>query len=111
MTSVQGRVGCDTERTINANVMDGTFHNIGSALTVNPVIIIFDNQTDVDVPVSVDGVNIWKTFSAGSAMVLDLRSNKGLASDLTFDLGTQFSTNGASGTAGTFFRISIIYAK
>ncbi len=74
------------------------------------MVIVFDNQSDVAVPISVDGVNIWKTFSAGEAFVLDLRANHGIASNYTIDLGTQFSTNAAVGTTGGF-RISIVYAR
>lgn len=110
MSNSSIRVGFDTERARAATTFNGTFLNIGSALTVNPVIMIFDNQTDVEVPVSVDGVNIWKTFSAGEAFVWDLRANNGIAANYTVDIGTQFSTNAAVGTSGSF-RISVNYAR
>jgi len=110
MTNVSQRMGWDTERAIASTTFNGTFQNIGTAISVNPVTIIFDNQTDVAVPISVDGTNIWKTFSAGQSLVLDCRANHGIASNWTPDIGTQFSTNAAVGTTGSF-RISINYAR
>ena len=104
------RVGFDTERTLAATSFTGAFQNIGTAMQNNPVVLVLDNQTDVSVPLSVDGVNIWKTFSAGEAFILDLRANHGTAANFTMDIGTQFSTNAAVGTSGSF-RISVIYAR
>ena len=104
------RVGFDAERSLAGTSFNGTFQNIGTPLDNNPVVIIFDNQTDVEVPLSVDGVNIWKTFSASEAFVLDLRANHGIAANYTIDIGTEFSTNAAVGTTGSF-RISVIFAK
>lgn len=110
MSNVSARVGFDVERARAATTFNGTFQFIGSALTQNPCVIVFDNQTDVEVPLSVDGVNIWKTFSPGEAFVLDLRANHGIASNYSIDLGTRFSTNAAVGTSGSF-RISINFAR
>lgn len=87
--------------------MDGTNKLIGK-LIYNPVIIIFDNQSTVAVSISVDsGTTTWKTFPAGEALVLDLRAAHGNAPNYTFDVGTRFTGNGASGN----FSISYIYAK
>lgn len=110
MSNISQRVGFDVERSLAATSFNGTFQYIGTGITENPVLIIFDNQTDVDVPISVDGVNIWKTFEAGEALIMDLRANHGIAANYTIDLGTRFSTNAAVGTSGSF-RISINYAR
>ena len=110
MTNISQRVGFEDERARAATTFNGSYQNIGTALTNNPVVILFDNQTDVSVPLSVTGSSTWKTFSAGEAFVLDLRSNHGIASNYTIDVGTQFSTNAAVGTTGSF-RISLIYAR
>lgn len=109
-SNVSQRAGFDTERSLAATSFTGVMQAIGTALTVNPVMIIFDNQTDVAVPISIDGTNIWKTFSAGEALVLDMRSNHGIAENFLIDLGTLFQTNAAVGLSGSF-RISIIYAR
>lgn len=88
-------------------VMTGSSVVIGTLL-FNPVIIIFDNQGTVPIAISVDdGDTTWRTFPAGEALVLDLRAASGVAPNYTFDIGTTFSGNGASGT----FSISYIYAK
>ncbi len=109
MSNNSQRVGWDTERSRAATTFNGTSLNIGTSLEFNPVVIIFDNQTDVEVPIYADGV-LWKTFSAGQCFVEDMRANIGIASNWTMDIGTQFSTNAAAGTTGSF-RISIQYAR
>lgn len=110
MSNISQRVGFEDERSRAATTFNGTYQNIGSALTNTPVVIIFDNQTDVSVPLSVTGSSTWKTFSAGECLLLDLRANHGIASNYTIDAGTQFSTNASVGTSGSF-RISLIYAR
>lgn len=87
--------------------MTGSFVLIGT-LTFNPVIIIFDNQGSASIEISVDGGStVWKTFPAGEALVLDLRAAHGNAPNFTFNVGTSFYGNGASGN----FSISYIYAQ
>lgn len=87
--------------------MTGSWVAIGTLLAPASH-IIFDNQGTVAVAISVDGgTTTWKTFSAGEALVLDLRAAHGIASNFSADQGTIFSGNGASGT----FRISYIYAR
>jgi hypothetical protein len=87
--------------------MTGSFVQIGTLL-FNPVIIMFDNQGTVPVAISVDGgATTWKTFPGGEAIVLDLRAGSGIAPNFTFDIGTTFYGNGASGD----FSISYTYAK
>lgn len=99
------RAGFATEL---SGVMTGSAVNIGT-LSNSPVIIIFDNQGSVAISLYVNGTaagNLWKTFPAGEAIVLDLRAASGVAPNYTFDVGTTFYGNGASGT----FSISYIYA-
>lgn len=87
--------------------MTGSFLLIGT-LQFSPNIIIFDNQGSAAIQISVDGgATVWKTFPAGEALVLDLTTNKGTAADYTFDKGTSFYGNGASGD----FSIAYIYKK
>ncbi len=86
--------------------MTGSSVLIGT-LEFNPVIIIFDNMSSVAVEISIDGgATTWKTFPGGEALVLDLRAAHGFAANYTFDAGTSFYGNGASGD----FSISYIYA-
>lgn len=108
MGNLSQRVGFDIERTLVAP-FGGTFTAIGGPLTENPVIILFDNQSDASVQISVDGVNTWKTFPAGEAFVFDCRANHGTACNYTIDLGTQFFGNATGGTG--LFSIAITYAR
>ena len=96
----------DTERVVTAP-FSGSYQAVGSP-TANPsVIATFDNQSNVAVSVSVDGTHVWKTFSAGSAVILDVRANHGQDSEFAIPIGTQFYVLG-SGGAGIF---SIIQSK
>lgn len=106
---IGARVGFDEERVVTG-AFTGVAQNLGGPLEFNPVLAIFDNQSTVEIAVSVDGgVTTWKTFSAGEAFVWDLRANSGNAPTWTIDLGTQFSVTGTGGTGS--FRLSINYAK
>ena len=99
----------EEERSLAATSFDGTDQDIGSPIANTPVIIIFDNQSDVSVPLYVEGV-LFKTFEAGDVFILDLRANHGIAGNFSFKLGTQFSTNASAGTSGSM-KISLLYAR
>jgi|SRR5208282_5967377 len=88
----------------------GSYLPFSAALTQNPALIIFDNQSTVAITISDDGSTAGKTFVAGEALVLDLRTNRYQTSqDLTWRIGTQFYANSAAG-AGSFY-ISVVYAS
>lgn len=106
-TNVSQVADVDTERSVTAP-FTGTSQTVGSALTHNPTIMIFDNQSTVSVACYKDN-KLWKTFSAGQALVLDMRANDGIAANNTFPLGTQFYIVGTAGTGS--FRISLIYQR
>lgn len=79
-------------------------------LPVNPVTLIFDNQGAAAIAIYVGGTaasNLWHTFPAGEAIVLDLRDKAQSAPNFTPQIGTHFYGIGASGT----FAISYIYAQ
>jgi hypothetical protein len=88
-------------------VLTGAYDLIGT-LSHNPVQIIFDNQSTVDIEISVNGTSTAKTFPAGEALVLDMRGNHGIASNFTFPLGTKFYAKGSAGANA--FSISYTYA-
>lgn len=85
-----------------------TYDLIGT-LDYNPVLIIFDNQGTVSVGISNNGTSTWKTFTAGEALVLDLRDKRGLASNFSFRKGMSLYAIGAAGACD--FKISYIYAS
>lgn len=109
MTSLKEKAHFAPQLSYNTAGGTGAFQAFSAALTQNPAIIIFDNQSTVAVTISDDGVVSGKTFSAGEALVLDLRTNQTkTANDLTWPIGTQFYANSGAGV-GSFF-ISVIYA-
>jgi len=97
------RAGFPQELTAN---MTGSYVKIGTLL-FNPVVIVFNNQSDNQVTISVDGSTTWMTFVPNQAYVLDLRCQHGAAPNYTMDVGTTFYGSGSSGA----FSISYIYAK
>lgn len=91
-----------------AATMTGSVVSIGRLL-FNPVLLIFDNQGTVATAISVNdpsGSTVWRTFTAGEVLIMDLRNQHAAAPNFTSDIGTTFYGNGASGT----FSISYIYA-
>lgn len=110
MTTNKQRAKFDTQRSIDASTFTGSYQVFGSVLTVNPALIILQNDTTVDVALSDDGVNDGITIPAGTSMVLDLRTNRTpQGSDLSFRINTQFYVNAAAGTGNMY--LSIIYAE
>lgn len=104
---IGARVVFDTERTV-AGAFTGVAQNLGTPLTAAAVLMVMDNQSTVAVQFVVNGAT-WKTFSAGEAMVLDLRGNAAHAPTFAADANTQFQVIGTGG-AGTF-NLSVLYAK
>jgi len=95
---------------LSAAMVTSSVVKIGTML-FNPVILIFDNQSTASVAISVNdatGTNVWRTFPAGEAVVLDMRGNHGLAANFTASLGTTFYGAGTSATGN--FSISYVYA-
>lgn len=82
-----------------------------AALTQNAAILIFDNQSNVNVFVSDENSAVnGKTFTAGEALVLDNRANQTKTEDdFTWPIGTRFYGTSAAGVGS--FRISIVYAR
>lgn len=85
--------------------MTGSIVKIG-AFVAPPVHVIFDNLGTVTVTIYINGVQ-WKTFAGGSALVLDMRANHGIAPNYAFNTGDTISGNGASGD----FSVAYTYAK
>lgn len=83
-------------------------YNLMGELEHNPVIIIFDNQSDTTIEFSNNGTSTKKTFVAGEVFVLDMRANIGIASNFTFRKFMQLFLAGTAGTGD--FKISYIYA-
>lgn len=85
-----------------SGVMTGSAVLIGT-LPVAPAKIIFDNQGTASVAIYTNGTtNLWRTFPAGEALVVDLNDTNAKG---PLRIGTTFYGVGASGT----FSISYMY--
>lgn len=90
-------------------VLTGGADLIGTLLN-NPVMIIFDNQSSQSIQILRNQTtDVWRTFPAGEALVLDMRAAHGIASNYTFSIGDTFYAKGSAGAA--VFSISYLYAK
>jgi hypothetical protein len=102
-------VGWPTELT---EAMTGKVVEIGTLL-YNPVLIIFDNQSNESVAISVNdptGETIWRTFTSGEALVMDWRDKSHLASNYTASIGTTFYGTSEDEDVVGNFSISYVYA-
>lgn len=96
----------DTERSVTGP-FSGVAQNLGTALTVNPIMMVLDNQSTVEVAFYWNSI-LWHTFPAGEAISIGFKSEKGEAATFCPSIGDQFSVIGTAGTGS--FRLSIIYA-
>ena len=98
------------ELSIDTNLFTGGWDLIGP-LVDQPVIIIFDNQSDNTIEIGKDASNSWKTFVGGTAVLLDMRANHGIADNFLFRKGMNLYARGTATAGSEFFKISYIYAN
>lgn len=97
------------EITFDTATGTGSALPFSAALSSNPAIIIFDNQSNVSVIIGNDTSGTGRTFVAGQALVIDLRTNRQIqADDFTFSKGDIFYATCAAGVG--YFRISWVYS-
>lgn len=107
--AINNSQNCVAAPELRATIASTGVAQLVGLLTYNPVIIIFDNQGSNSAQICVNSTSVvWKTFPAGEALVLDLRSAHGLAPNFTFPTNTSFYV---IGTAADAFSISYVYAK
>lgn len=110
MTTNKQKAKFEAQRSIDASTLTGSYIVFGSPLQENPALMIIQNEADVDITISDDGVNDGLTVPVGTSVVLDLRTNRSPSgSDLSFRVGTQFYINGSAGTGNVY--LSVIYAS
>jgi len=102
------RLAFDTELSVTAP-FTGVSQYLGT-LANEPVLILFKNQSDVSVFLADNnGSTKGTTMIAGEEIIMDCRSNHGLAVNMGFPIGTPFFVTGTAGTGA--FKVSILYAK
>ena len=115
MGNLSQRVGFGVEISTVGLAPVGSWLTLGSPITQNPVVMIFDNQSTKTLAITNsinaagDTSTTWKTFVPGEVFVLDLRANHGYAPNYTIDLGTQFYVTNTAVNGD--FKISYIYAQ
>lgn len=107
MSNLSQRASFAEEIQFDATTFTGAYQAL-DPLPQSPVILIIQNDTDVTVTLSQDGVLDALTLVSGTKLVLDMRANHGNAANWAFSNGTTFSVKGAVGTG--LFKISTIYA-
>lgn len=97
----------DTELSLSG-AFTGVAQLVGT-LTNRPVLIIFKNQTTVSVFLADNsGSTKGTTMAIGEEIILDCRTNQGVARNGGFPAGTSFFVTGTGGTGS--FKISVVYA-
>ena len=109
--SILGEMAVELEIDTNMMNADPLIWNLIGVLAEQPVLIIFDNQSDNDIAIGNDAANVWKTFQPGSAVLLDMRANHGIADNFLFRRNMSLYARGVVTATQQWFRISFIFAN
>jgi hypothetical protein len=106
-TSYAEKYSFDTQLSLAAP-FTGAAQLVGT-LTNNPVMILFKNQSTVSVFLADNsGSTKGTTMAVGEEIILDLATNRELATKRSWPIGTSFYVTGTGGTGD--FKISVIIA-
>lgn len=108
MPDIKLRLLPETEREIDSATFNGTFLAIGTPINHRSRMLIFVNNSLVNVKISWDGVNNHFTLLPGATVVLDEQSNSVPDSEFVTAALTQFYAKGAASTGSVF--LSTFYA-
>ena len=110
-SSLAVKVLPEIERSAAFGAITAGFLPLGTPTEHPAIQVAFQNQTDVTLSFSWDGVNSAISLAAGTSYVFDVQANKGVANALMIAQGTQFYVRQAAGapTLGSAF-ISVFYA-
>jgi len=97
-----------TELTIDTSTLSGSYVAFTGVFLDSPVKVIIQNDSNVTVSLSDDGVNAGISFSAGVRLVLDMNSSKTPSEWWSFYKGEQLYASSAAGVG--LFKISYLYA-
>lgn len=108
MSDIRIRLLPETERTIDSATFNGTFLAIGTPITNPSRMLIFVNNSLVNVKISWDGVNNHFTLLPGATVIFDEQSNSVPDAEFVTAAQTQFYAKGAASTGSVF--LSTFYA-
>jgi len=95
-------------RSLAFGSISGTYAAIGTALAHPAHMILFQNQTNATVTISMDGINDHFTLLANGYFVLDISGNKAASSyGFYISKGTIFYVKGTVGSGNV--QVSVFY--
>ena len=107
-------VRLDTVRTLGFAAISGSYIAVGTPIQHNWRLVHFINNTDGDVYFSVDGINDNVFVPTGSFVLYDVSTNSSSsvgASDLLFELYTQFYVKEVTATTSGDVYVQGMYAR
>ena len=109
MAALDLRLYPETLRSIDSSTFTGSYQAVGTATTNQARLVRFLNASNVTVTISWDGTNDHEILPAGTFLLLDVSSNRGVAYPTVIQANTQFLAKGAAG-AGKFY-ISVYFTR
>ena len=109
MVDYRSRLLPETEREIDSATFNNTFQVIGTPISHPSRILIFVNDSLINVKISWDGVNPAFTLLPGATVIIDESSNAVSQAVLATSAGTQFYAKGAAASVGKVY-LSTFYA-
>ena len=94
------RAEFQARRDRDSSTFDNSYQTLGIALTDPSVLVLIQNNSNVDVDLSTDGVTDHSFVAKSSFVLFDLRANRGHSYDLAFAKEVQFYIKGAAAGSG-----------
>ena len=91
------RVSFETLRTSAFGAIGAAYSAVGTATSDHVRLVSFFNSTDIDVIISLDGVNDHIRLASGSGQVFDLTTNRVRDDGFFIPVGTTFYAKRAAG--------------
>jgi hypothetical protein len=110
-TSQAVRIFPEPLRSTAFGSITGSYTAVGTALAHPARLVLFQNTTDQAVYISWDGTNDHMYIPAGSFILLDIGTNKGLGSEFCISQNTTFYVKYASAPSSGVIVISVFYGR
>lgn len=103
-----GRLAFEPQRSLAFGGISAVYAKVGTPFA-NPIkILVLQNQTNVAVTFSLDGINDTITLASNSSIILEVAANRTTKNSFFIGQGTQVWVNGTAATSGSVF-ISAFY--
>lgn len=102
MSSISIRLYPEVLRVFDSSTLDGSYDPIGTPLLYPAVVLKFTSESTSDVTISWDGTNDHEILPAGSFLLLDVCTNRGIEQQRFIGAQTQFYLNGSAGTGNIY---------